>query len=183
VADASSGQFFMQSAVLVPVREAEPVVGRLRGRLDPAAGWGVPAHVTVLFPFVAPDAIDGALVEMLAAAVASVRAFDCEFARAGWFDEDVLWLAPEPAWPFRALTSAVQSAFSRFQPFGGAYADVVPHLTVGHRPAAGAGILRDAEAQVRPSLPIRTKVSQAWLMTGAQAPDSWRAVAELPLGE
>ena len=34
-----------ETAVLVPVPEAERVVGRHRARLD-----GVPAHVTVLFP-------------------------------------------------------------------------------------------------------------------------------------
>jgi 2'-5' RNA ligase len=183
VAAASTGQLCLQSAVLIPVPEAEPVIGQLRTRLDPAAGWGVPAHVTVLFPFVAPDAIDGAVIERVAAAVASVRAFDCEFARTGWFDEDVLWLAPEPAWPFRALISAAHSAFPQYPPFGGAYADLMPHLTVGHRPAEDAGALRAADAQVGPSLPIRANVTQAWLMTGAQSPDSWHTTAELPLGK
>src|SRR5260370_22115721 len=65
-----------ESAILVPVPEAEPVVGRLRDRLDRAALWGVPAHVTVLFPFATPDAITGAVIEIAAAAVASVRAFE-----------------------------------------------------------------------------------------------------------
>jgi hypothetical protein len=40
------------SAVLVPVPEAERVVSRYRARLDGAAALGVPAHVTVLYPFV-----------------------------------------------------------------------------------------------------------------------------------
>jgi len=46
-----------QSAVLVPVLEAERVVSPHRSRLDGAAALGVPAHVTVLFPFVPPPAI------------------------------------------------------------------------------------------------------------------------------
>ena len=108
-----------ESAILVPVPEAEPVVGRLRDRLDRAALWGVPAHVTVLFPFAAPDAIAGAVIERVAAAVASVRGFDCEFARVCWFGEDVVWLAPEPAGPFRALANMVHAAFPQFPPFGG----------------------------------------------------------------
>ena len=45
------------SAVLVQVPEAERVVSRHRARLDAAATAGVPAHVTVLFPFVPPAAI------------------------------------------------------------------------------------------------------------------------------
>jgi 2'-5' RNA ligase len=134
----------MESAVLVPVPEAEPVVGRFRARLDRAAGWGVPAHVTVLFPFVPPDEITGTVIEVVAAAVASVRTFGCEFARICWFGEDVVWLAPEPAGPFRALTSAVHAAFPRFPPFRGLFADVVPHLTIGERPEGGADALRAA---------------------------------------
>jgi len=172
----------MESAILVPVPEAEPVVGGLRDRLDRAALWGVPAHVTVLFPFAAPDAITGAVIEMAAAAVASVRAFECEFARVCWFGEDVVWLAPEPAEPFRALTNIVYAAFPQFPPFGGVYADVVPHLTVGDRPGGGSAALRAAEAEVTPALPVRTQVRHAWLMTGTQALASWRVVAELPLG-
>ena len=49
-----------QSAVLVPVPEAERAVSRHRTRLDRAAAWGVPAHVTILYPFVAPSAITAA---------------------------------------------------------------------------------------------------------------------------
>jgi 2'-5' RNA ligase superfamily len=138
--------------------------------------------VTVLFPFVSPEAINGRVVELLADAVASVRTFDCDFPRTGWFEQDVLWLAPVPAGPFRALTSAVYTAFPSFPPFGGAYPDAAPHLTIGHRLAAGSETLWAAEAQVKPLLPIRTKVIGAQLMTGAQAPRSWRTVAQLPLG-
>lgn len=171
-----------ESAILVPVPEAEPVVGLLRARLDPSAGLGVPAHVTVLFPFVPPDAITGTVIEMAAAAVASVSAFDCEFGRSCWFGEDVVWLAPEPAEPFRAMTSAVHAAFPRFPPFAGAYPCVVPHLTIGDRPESGSGALRAAAAEVLPALPVRTHVSSAWLMTGTQTPGSWRVIARLPLG-
>jgi hypothetical protein len=46
-----------ESAVLVPIPAAERVVSTHRSRLDGAAALGVPAHVTVLFPFVPPSAI------------------------------------------------------------------------------------------------------------------------------
>ena len=85
-----------QSAVLVPVSEAELVVGHRRDRLDRAAVRGVPAHVTVLYPFVPPSAITAAVIARLADAVGSVSAFGCEFATTAWFGDDVLWLAPQP---------------------------------------------------------------------------------------
>jgi len=98
-----------EAAILVPIPEAEPVVGRYRAVLDQAAGRGVPAHVTVLYPFVPPEKITDAVISSASAAVASVGSFDCEFAGTKWFGQDVLWLAPEPDEPFRALTRAVRA--------------------------------------------------------------------------
>jgi hypothetical protein len=49
----------MRSAVTVLVPAVEPAVARHRRDLDASATWGVPAHVTVLFPFVAPEPDDG----------------------------------------------------------------------------------------------------------------------------
>jgi hypothetical protein len=167
--------------VLVPVPEAELVVGHHRDRLDDAAVRGVPAHVTVLYPFVPPPAINAAVIARLADAVGSVSAFVCEFATTAWFGDDVLWLAPRPDEPFRALTQAVSAAFPGYPPYGGVYDDVVPHLTVGDRPAGDVGELRAAEADVLRRLPVQARISRVWVMTGRAAPDSWRMVTELLL--
>jgi len=171
----------MESAVLVPVPEAEPAVGRHRARLDRAAAEGVPAHVTVLYPFVPPPQITAATIEMLAAAIGSVAAFDCQFPATAWFGETVVWLAPRPDAPFRALTRAVCAAFPGYLPYGGRHDDAVPHLTIGDGPPGGVADLRAAEADVLTALPVRTRVSRAWLMTGSREPDSWRTLTELPL--
>ena len=170
-----------ETAVLVPVPEAERVVSRHRARLDGAAAQGVPAHVTVLYPFVPPSAITAATLESLAAAVASVGAFDCEFPVTAWFGSDVLWLAPRPDEPFRAMTRAVTAAFPGYRPYGGAFDDAVPHLTVGDQSSGGAGDLRAAEAEVRPLLPLSARIGRVWLMIGGAAAGSWRTVAEFPL--
>jgi hypothetical protein len=63
-----------ESAVLVPVPEAERAVGGHRDRLDRAAAWGVPAHVTVPYPFVAPPAITATVIAGLADAVGTATA-------------------------------------------------------------------------------------------------------------
>jgi hypothetical protein len=170
-----------ESAVLVPVPDAERVVGRHRARLDRSAAEGVPAHVTILYPFVTPPEITAATIEVLAAAVGSVSGFDCEFPRTAWFGEEVLWLAPRPDEPFRALIRAVSAAFPGYPPYNGLVSDVIPHLTVGYREAGGVAGLRAAEADILGTLPVRTRISRAWLMTGTSEPGSWHAVAELPL--
>ena len=61
-------------AVIAP--EAESLVGNYRQRLDASAVWGVPAHVTVLLPFIAPHEVDEQVIARLTAAVVSVPAFD-----------------------------------------------------------------------------------------------------------
>jgi hypothetical protein len=169
------------SAVVVPVPEAEAVVAGYRARLDPAATLGVPAHVTLLAPFLPPSLITAATIAALTEITGSAAAFGCAFRRTAWFGERVLWLAPEPDGPFRELTRRLAAAFPQYPPYGGAFADVVPHLTVGEAGNGSAGQLRSAEATVTGQLPVATLVSRAWLMTGTAEPGSWHCAAELPL--
>jgi hypothetical protein len=46
-----------ESAFIVRVPEAEPHVAHLRERFDPMALLGVPAHITLLYPFLSPEQI------------------------------------------------------------------------------------------------------------------------------
>jgi 2'-5' RNA ligase len=169
-----------ETAVVVPVPAAEPVVGVHRARLDPAAGWGVPAHVTVLYPFVAPELIGPRVLAALARAVATVPAFDAAWCRTAWFEPAVLWVAPEPAEPFRALTAAVVKEFPDHPPFGGVYPEVVPHLTVGN--GAPVQEMRAAERAIRPLLPFAMRVVHVQVLAGTTIDRSWRVLADLPLG-
>ena len=166
--------------MLVLVPEAERVVASYRADLDAAAGLGVPAHVTVLYPFVPPEGVDDAVISELAGAIRTVAAFGVTFSRLRWFERSVLWLAPEPAGPFLALTAAVQRAFPGYKPYGGAHPDVVPHLTIGQDQPDR--LLESASRAIEPGLPFIASVSMAVLMQGSLNPKSWRVVAELPLG-
>jgi 2'-5' RNA ligase len=173
-----------ETAVVVPIDAAEVVVAEHRRNLDAAASWGVPAHVTILYPFVHPMALDEAVLSRLGAALNSVPAFECSFTRCQWFSEAVLWLAPEPVQPFRDLTSAVWHAFPEYPPYGGAFDDVVPHLTVGEvgeRRRGSLEQLRAAEADVSPQLPIRTRVDRVLLIAGTNVANSWYSVQEFRL--
>jgi hypothetical protein len=108
-----------QTAVIVPVPAVDSLVGEHRSHLDMAASWGVPVHVSVLYPFVEPAKVDDDLIATLASALGPVTAFDCRFTRTQWFGQDVLWLDPEPAQPFRDLTAAVWGTFPHHPPYGG----------------------------------------------------------------
>ena len=169
------------TAVIVPVPMADPLVGGFRNDLDVAASWGVPAHVTVLYPFVEPAQLNEQVMAALATAVGSLRAFDYRLDRTAWFDEDVLWLAPEPAQPFREFTTAVWRAFPEHPPYEGAHGDSVPHLTVAERRRGTPTEMRAAERVVRQGLPLAARAERILLIAGTRALDSWRIVHEFPL--
>ena len=169
------------SALIVTIPEAEAVVAPHRALFDRAAGWGVPAHVTVLFPFLPPDEIDEQVLATLGRAAATVPAFFVALDRLGWFGERVVWLAPSPAEPFQRLTAAVTARFPAVRPYEGAYDEVVPHLTVGHDHPAGE--LAAAGRAVAAHLPIRARVDTLRLITGRPEPGgSWLTRALFPLG-
>jgi len=158
-----------QTAVVVPVQEAEPLVGPWRARLDPSAAQGMPAHVTALYPFVeATGSVLAALRELCAA----LPVLHVEFARTARFP-GVLYLAPEPADGLIRLTETIAGRWPEAPPYGGAFDEIAPHLTVAQG-AAPAGI----EAELRRGLPIRARLSEACLyeFDGAH----WEPRARLP---
>ena len=108
-----------QLALIVPVPAAEPAVAARRTELDRAASWGVPAHVTVLYPFLEPQRIDEDVIAELQTITGSMTAFDLAFERVEWFGDDVVWLAPDPDLPFRALTKAVWDRYPEYPPYAG----------------------------------------------------------------
>jgi hypothetical protein len=155
------------SALLVPIPEAESIVADLRLRHDPAATHGVPAHVTVLYPFVPAAQIDGSLHDALTQLFGGTAGFAYRFERADRFDGTTVFLAPDTSDRFRALTDAVEERWPEHPPYGGVYAEVVPHLTVGDGLAGGAADpLHEAIADrlVRYG-PVTGRASEIWLMT------------------
>ena len=155
-----------ETALIVAVPEAEPVVGGLRSRFDPSAEAGVPAHVTILYPFLDQDRIDEEFLETFLGAHPS---FDVRFTECGRFP-GVLFLAPLPNQPFRALTEAVAARWPEAPPYGGQFAETIPHLTVvdGQEPA----VLDEVEAEVAVRLPVVARVSAVRLLV--YDGDRWR---------
>ncbi|AOS65926.1 2'-5' RNA ligase family protein [Actinoalloteichus hymeniacidonis] len=169
-----------RSALIVPIPSAEPAVGRHRRTLDRSAVGGVPAHVTVLYPFLPPDEIDDAAVQAIGEVLAGFAAFDTVFTEVAWFGEHLVWLRPEPDSAFRALTSAVWERFPLQQPYAGVH-EPVPHLTVGDAQLADLPTLVRVAEEIEGELPIAAHVDEVRLMAGAYEPDSWRSLATFPL--
>ena len=173
-----------ESALLVTVPAAEPAVALHRSRLDTSAAVGVPAHITVLYPFLPPDLIDAEIRATLDRLFASVPGFRFTLDRTRWFPGPVLWLGPSDPAPFSALIELVVAAFPSCPPYGGQVAEVIPHLTIGD--GASRAELEAAEAEVRQHLPIDAEATEVTLMTGpppgsAATARRWTTVATFPL--
>lgn len=151
-----------RSGLIVEVPEAELAVSPWRSRLDPMAELGVPAHITVLFPFAPPLSIDNLTIRTLRELFTNIAAFDFSLVATHWFDDTVLWLAPDQDAQFRALTHTVSDTFPAYPPYGGQFPVVVPHLTIADR--GPADDMRAAEQQVQLALPIKSTARSVSLM-------------------
>lgn len=169
-----------QSGLILEVPEAEMAVGRHRDAPDANSRLGVPAHITVLFPFIPPVQIDSSILAELRQLFAGEKPIDFTLTRTAWFDHEVLWLAPEDPRPFVALTELVHSVFPDFPPFAGQFADVVPHLTIAH--GCNPVEMHAADRAVDELLPIHGCAKRVTLMTQAEGGRTWTKTARFPLG-
>ena len=158
-----------RTALIVPVPEAEPAVGALRLEHDPSAALGAPAHITILFPFAPPDALDEAAVADL---VGRFHAFDFVLDRIERFEdgEGAVWLHPEPSAPFADLAAAARQRWPEYPPYGGAFDGPIPHLTVSAGPA-------DLDV----ALPIACRARVVALIEESEEDGRWRERRVFPL--
>lgn len=164
------------SAIVARV-SVPPALERLRSRWDLAAGTGVPAHVTILFPFLPADALLPGVRRELAAIAGAQLPFDVRFKRIDRFP-GVVYVAPDPGTPFLRLTEAFLARFPEFPPYGGAFDAVIPHLTVAESEEAP---LDEIAAAARRALPFRHRVAALEvLVEGGEG--RWHTRWRLPLG-
>src|SRR5262249_28431434 len=64
-----------ESALVVLVREAETLVKAFRDKYDPSAAAGMPAHITLLYPFKPPAELHADLLETIQACFAGFVPF------------------------------------------------------------------------------------------------------------
>ena len=163
-----------RTALVVVVPEAQRLYDAWRERWDPAPG--VPAHVTLLFPFRPRDEIDDALVGELRELFGARKPFHVEFPRVRRFEE-VAWLAPEPAAQFVELTLALVARYG-YLPYGDEFDEIVPHLTIVNR--SPPELLDEVERALARELPLHAVIREASLIE--EGPDGvWRERACFPL--
>jgi hypothetical protein len=147
------------TTLVAPVPEAEPLVAAWRARYDWAAARGVPAHITLLGPFLPPGRMAPDVVAQLDGLFADCAPFSFAFVDVRLIGEAVC-LVPEPVAPFERLTSLLQRRFPEAPRYGDALEGPVYHLTVARR----SSLLDNIRSELLASLPLHAVVSEAHLL-------------------
>jgi 2'-5' RNA ligase len=168
-----------ETALICRVPEVERYIGLYRQRFDPPARRNVPAHVTVLYPFMEPERVDDEVLSALRDIATSVRGFDYRLRETRRFPTS-LYLAPEPGDSFAALTAGVYRHFPDYPPFAGKFAVVVPHVTVAH---GDEPQLCEIEVELRIALPgagVAARCEEMILIENSTG--RWEVLATFRLG-
>ena len=120
-----------ESALVILVPEAEWLIEPYRRRFDSEEELGLPAHITILYPFVPPDQISLSVVSRVSKLCRDTSPFDFALSRLDRFPA-VLYLSPEPEEPFRSLTNRILAEFPDHPPYENKFPDIVPHLTIAN---------------------------------------------------
>ena len=139
----------------------------------------MPAHLTLLYPFVEPAALDAAVRGRLARVALGHPAFDYVLAgQARW--PDTVYARVEPVHPFVALQHDLERSFPDYPIYGGATGFMyVPHVTI----AEGPSVDDDSVAHDRgwQALPLERRVTAIEVISRPDA-GPWRTVWRMPLG-
>lgn len=165
-----------RSAVIVRARIPAPI-DHLRRRCVAQAAIGLPAHATMLYPFVAPERLGPAVRARLAGVARrhSPIAYLLDGPRQ-W--PDVVYLSLDPAEPFVALQRDLGREFPGFPIYGPAFdLDFVPHVTIAEEGAECVPLDHPAwRTMPRPAGAAAIEV----IARAGERP--WRTVWRIPLG-
>jgi 2'-5' RNA ligase len=154
-----------RTALVILVPEAETLVKEFRDRYDPSAAEGMPAHITVLYPFKYTDEIGKDVVDALQTLFSRHSRFSFTLEETRRFP-NALYLAPRPDVPFKELIRAATERYPETPPYGGAFSTVVPHLTIAQviDPQELYKISDEFDRASRGRLPIHSSAEKVWLM-------------------
>ena len=163
------------TAIVMAFEDAEPAVYRWRRAHTTDGAEGMPAHVTLIYPFAEDSDLVTGQVSELRELLSAFPAFDVRFATFGRFDgpPPVLYLEPAPAQPFIDMVDAVVRQFPSYQPFGGEYDTVIPHLTVVQ--TDDQAVVAAAEEDVAEHLPLVARAGDVRVMEHDRS-EGWRTL-------
>ncbi|OGG13499.1 hypothetical protein A2773_03265 [Candidatus Gottesmanbacteria bacterium RIFCSPHIGHO2_01_FULL_39_10] len=154
-----------ESVIIVPVLTAEPIVGKWRKKYDPVALHGIPAHITLLYPFLNPAYLTSDILDKLGDIFFKTHKFSFALTRIDTFP-GVVYLEPDPKENFIQITQTLVKNFPANPAYSGKYPEIHPHLTLAQLTNNSDTDRVEAEiaADVLGKLPLTAVAEEAWLM-------------------
>ncbi len=140
----------------------------------------VPAHITILFPFVPLDDLDTACWK-LRDICAGIAPFEVTLDGYGHFPTTT-YLKPRDPEPIKATFRAIHAAFPDYPPYRGAFGsdDITPHMTVGEF----RSVAEREQVIYPPYEPITFRVRRLHLVVGVERMAiPWITHDVIPLGD
>ncbi len=168
------------SALVAPSCAAQALIREYRRTTTSDGADGMPAHVTLLWPFVDADAIEETVIARVEDALRPFAplVFSLEGPARFPGPPGVLYLAPAPADQLVAMTAELVRSFPAYPPYGGRHADVIPHVTVAE--SNDPSLLDRIASDLAPALPVTETVDEVWLMSH-EFSCGWRLVRRFGL--
>lgn len=164
------------TALVFLVPEAESVVHSWRSAHDPSATEGMPAHMTVLYPFIAEGELNDHTLNEIATICGDWQSTAVGFMEFGRFPA-VLWLKPDTTSCFELITQ-IRNRWPECLQYGQSNLEVIPHLTITD--GASEQIVAQAQADIAQHLPLKAMISAVALM--AFDGNNWVCRHEFALG-
>ena len=177
-----------RTALVIPVPEADPALAAVGARYPRLARPGLPAHLTVLYPWLPSAEVGEGARRSCASLAGSVEPAEAVFREVGVHPGMVFLrpadpgpVDPAPAGPGSAdrLIAGARARWPELPPYGGKYPDSPPHVSLAlgeMSPEEVAGV----RELVGPLLPLRARLAELWLV--ALGPEGWLAMDRWPLG-
>jgi 2'-5' RNA ligase len=166
----------LRSALIVPIELTAPLAA-IRARYDGTPSPGLPAHVTILFPFVPVGNVDPSVGAALFELAAAREPFQARFDQVQQRDA-MIWLLPAQQEPFVALTAAVVGRWPTYQPYAGAFDTLIAHLTLVE---SGSDAIARATSAALEQGPFEVPVEELQLI-GEVGSGGWRVLNRFQLG-
>ncbi|HEV3039608.1 MAG TPA: 2'-5' RNA ligase family protein [Candidatus Angelobacter sp.] len=149
-----------ESAIIMPVGEVEPIVASLRMQYDKSASLGVPAHITLLYPF-RPASTAEKEIENLVEFFSAISTFEFSLAEVRRFPRTA-YLHPDVPERFTDIIRKLLEKWPDCQPYHGAFQDIIPHLTVADD--VDVHELDMVQERLLHRLPVTCIAKEAWLL-------------------
>jgi 2'-5' RNA ligase len=170
---------FETALLIIPPAKVQTFAYPIRERYDTESFNRVPAHITLLYPFVTSDQVDEA-VNKLQPICSKFQPFDLVLDKYGRF-EKAIYLEPSNSESILKLFEEVSTAFPEYPIYQGEHGDTLhPHLTL-----ASFDDPTEAETiELPPSPYFSFAVNRLHIYLGSpEASEPYIPTAVIPLGE